>query len=91
MRRTVYLCILALAVSLAAGNVLGAEDTSGASGTDDNAPGTATNMESWQEEDRKDSWTWFGMGYESRRSNSQTPVSPNQGTPGRNGHGGKKQ
>lgn len=90
MHNTAYLGIFALAVSLAAGNARGAEETSGTPATDDTAP-RASNMESWQEEDRKDSWTWFGMGYESRKSISQTPGPTNPGTPGRNGPGGKKQ
>ena len=48
-------------------NVWGEETATGAPGTTDPSPQTSP-MQSWQADDRGNDWTWFGMGYESRRS-----------------------
>jgi hypothetical protein len=94
MQRTVYLSLLALAVSLASASVRGAEETGNETGSESTAPRTS-NMESWQtEEDRRDNWTWFGMGYESRRAASPVGGSSATGNTGggtgKGGPGGRK-
>jgi hypothetical protein len=94
MHRTAYLSLLALAVSLASANVRGAEETGNTPVIEEAAPRTS-NMDSWQdEESRKGSWTWFGMGYESRRS-AASVAAPGGGGGGsagggKGGPGGRK-
>lgn len=92
MRSTFPVYILALTLCLPLGNVWCAEAIEDVAGNDVTAPGPKTsNMESWQEDERKDSWTWFGMGYESRRASSTPQGSPAAGTGGKggpSGHGG---
>lgn len=88
MHRTAYLSLLTLAISLASANVRGAEETGNTPVTEETAPRTS-NMESWQdEEERKGSWTWFGMGYESRRSATSVTAPGGGGTGGGGGKGG---
>jgi hypothetical protein len=95
MRRCVFTGILTLFLLLAVGN-LRAADESGGSDNTDSGESQSTNMQSWQEEwrdDKKESgWTWFGMGYESRRAFSDSRAGAGSGGPskgqGGNGAGG---
>jgi hypothetical protein len=58
------------------------------------APLESSNMQSWEEDERQSNWTWFGMGYESRRSSSKANGASAPGSGGGaghhmgNGHGG---
>ena len=65
-------------------------DSSGESGfaTDDQAHETSA-LESWQEDEREERWTWFGMGYESRRESAGNHgnTSPGGGNKGSGGTG----
>lgn len=93
MHRILTLSLLALLGVSLTGNVWGADATPAVADTDETAPRTS-NMESWQESERKDNWTWFGMGYESRRSFSETGGAAATGAAGGGkasgpgGHGG---
>lgn len=67
-----------------------AEDAGDASSTANESVAEPSNMQSWEEEDHRSNWTWFGMGYESRRSFSEKKGASNpaaSGGPGA-GHGG---
>lgn len=76
-------------------NVWGEETATGAPGTTDPSPQTSP-MQSWQADDRGNDWTWFGMGYESRRSftDAKGGVTPGAGGGGKasaaGGPGGKR-
>lgn len=91
MRSCVSTGILILFLLLAVGNLCAADENDGNDITE-NGESQSTNMQSWQEEwrgnEKKSGWTWFGMGYESRRASSDShPGGPSNG-PGRNGAGG---
>lgn len=47
-----------------------------------------SNRQSWEDDDRVNNWTWFGMGYESRRSFSEMKGAANPASPGGAGAGG---
>lgn len=49
-------------------------------------------QEGWQEDEKGDGWTWFGMGYESRRGSSanHSATSPGGTNKGSGGNGGPK-
>jgi hypothetical protein len=95
MRRFVFKGILPLLLLLQVGHAL-ATDEDAHAGATENADRPPSNMESWQEEWRDEGkasgWTWFGMGYESRRAASPAPGGNNAGGPGKgaggNGAGG---
>ncbi len=87
MQRIVYKSLMTLLGLAATLNVWGADATSATADTDGTASQTS-NMQSWQEDERKDNWTWFGMGYESRRSLSDRGGAAAPGTGG-GGGGGK--
>ena len=68
-----------------------AEDASDASTTSESVD-EPSNMQSWEDDDHRNNWTWFGMGYESRRSFSEKKGAGNpaaSGGPG-GGHGGPR-
>ncbi len=79
--------LLLLLISTAMATNAWAEETPGAVNADE-APEQSSNMQSWEDEDRKDNWTWFGMGYESRRSFSDMNGTPGTGASGGAGPGG---
>jgi hypothetical protein len=91
MTRTVFKGILTILLLLSMGQ-LWADDgvENDAIDTDLEQP---SNMESWQEgwqnDEKSSEWTWFGMGYESRRaaSGSQGGASSGGPTRGQNGNG----
>ena len=57
---------LTLALCLAAVNARGDEETAADEETDTTTE--PSNIEGWEEEDpENENWTWWGMGYESRR------------------------
>lgn len=57
-----------LAIIMAMGNAWGEKQVTG--DNDLNTSPQYANIESWGEEDEDETWTWFGMGYESRRPGS---------------------
>ncbi|MEJ2394751.1 MAG: hypothetical protein P8Z77_08200 [Candidatus Thiodiazotropha sp.] len=73
MRKIVYIPLMLLIGLSSTANVWAAEsETANADSGDDTASQTS-NIQSWQEKERRDdNWTWFGMGYESRRSFSES-------------------
>lgn len=88
MTRTVYKGILAILLLLCMGQLWADDNASDNVDTDLEQP---SNMESWQEgwqkEDKSSDWTWFGMGYESRRAASAAQGGTSSGSPAR-GQGG---
>lgn len=89
MRPTFHIGIFSLALIMASSNAWSAEAIEDTAGKDvnDHRPQTS-NMDSWQEDERRNSWTWFGMGYESRRASSIPQGSPAAGAGGKGGQGG---
>ncbi len=95
MRRSLSTVVLTLLLLLAAGVLHAAEagDESNATRKDE---AESSNMQSWQDDWRSDEknrgWTWFGMGYESRRASSESAGGGSSGGPakgpGGNGAGG---
>ena len=87
MRSNPYLSLLTLLSMLMAGSAFAEQASSDAK--PEESPSPASNMESWEKDDRRQDWTWFGMGYESRRSFSDMKGAPNPGaSPGSGGSGG---
>ncbi len=91
MTRSAYIGILTILLLLSMGRLWAADGSENDDvDTDLEQP---SNMESWQEgwqkEDKDSEWTWFGMGYESRRaaSGSQGGTSSSNPTRGSNGKG----
>ena len=95
MRNVCYIPLAMLLGMTAALNVWGEETAAGATDAADPSPQTS-NMQSWQSDERQDNWTWFGMGYESRRSftDAKGGVTPGAGGGGKGsaagGPGGKR-
>ncbi|MEJ2466107.1 MAG: hypothetical protein P8045_10445 [Candidatus Thiodiazotropha sp.] len=98
MRKIVYIPLMLLIGLSSTANVWAAEsETANADSGDDTASQTS-NIQSWQEKERRDdNWTWFGMGYESRRSFSEAKGAPASGAaggggkaPGSGGPGGRR-
>lgn len=95
MYRSVSSGILILFLLIAAGELRAADESDAGKVTVDSEP-KSSNMRSWQEEWRDEEsargWTWFGMGYESRRAFSDSPGGNRSGGssmgPGGNGAGG---
>jgi len=88
--------VLALLITVLPVSLWAADDAVGASSAPSPTAEAPSNRQSWQEDDRENRWTWFGMGYESRRSFSEmkgasTPAATGGGSPGgQGGHGGKR-
>jgi hypothetical protein len=83
MQRIVHTFLIALFGLTASVNVWAAETSTSSVPTDPDAPAARTsNMQSWQNDDRRDNWTWFGMGYESRHSFSETKGATTPGSAG---------
>ncbi|MEJ2693502.1 MAG: hypothetical protein P8166_10710, partial [Candidatus Thiodiazotropha sp.] len=84
MYRSVSSGILILFLLSTAGALRAADGGDEDKVTVDGEP-TSSNMRSWQEEWRDDErargWTWFGMGYESRRAFSDSPGGNRSGGP----------
>ena len=84
---------LALALSLATVNAWGDEEAAVEEESDTTTE--SSNIEGWVEEQEDHTWTWFGMGYESRReaaSNQPGRSSAGSGGPsvGPGSGGGKR-
>ena len=77
-----------LLLSLAAGSAW-ADPPSETGATQNRSP--ASNIEGWNEDEReddlKDNWTWFGMGYESRISSNSNAVAAGRSAAGTGGAG----
>ena len=63
-----------------------AEETLDSSAVNESAE-ESSNMQSWEDEDHRNNWTWFGMGYESRRSFSEKKGATNPATSSGTGAG----
>jgi len=63
--------VLALLITALPVSLWAADDAVGAASAASPTAEAPSNRQSWQEDDRENRWTWFGMGYESRRSFSE--------------------
>jgi hypothetical protein len=86
MHRIVNICLLTLFGMTATVNVWGEEGAAADADGHTSTPQTS-NMQRWQEDDRKDNWTWFGMSYESRRSFTESKGAASPGGGGGKGSG----
>jgi hypothetical protein len=87
--------ITSLILCLALGQGYAWAEETPVSATDDVTEDTSTvsHVEAWEDEtSQDDDWTWFGMGYESRKSSMevQGPGNPAAPSSGRGGSGGRK-
>jgi hypothetical protein len=91
MTRTVFKGILTILLLLSMGQLWA--DDGVENDTIDTDLEQPSNMESWQEgwqnDKKSNEWTWFGMGYESRRAASGSQGGTSSGGPvrGQNGNG----
>jgi hypothetical protein len=73
MRKIVYIPLMLLIGLSTTANVWAAESETATTDSGDDTASQTSNIQSWQEKDRRNNnWTWFGMGYESRRSFSES-------------------